>query len=66
MKQVVLRIDDAAFEKFMGMVSLCPMVEVLNVCERGDKKLTTDTYVPRPSAKCDRRWHFVIPATTLT
>ena len=45
MKQVVLRIDDAAFEKFMGMVSLCPQVEVLNVCENGDKKLTTDTYV---------------------
>jgi hypothetical protein len=28
MKQVVLRIDDAAFEKFMGMVSLCPQVEI--------------------------------------
>ena len=45
MKQVVLRIDDAAFEKFMGMVSLCPQVEVLSVCESGDKKLTTDAYV---------------------
>ena len=33
MKQVVLRIDDAAFEKFMGMVSLCPMVEVVDVDE---------------------------------
>ena len=36
MKQVVLRIDDAAFEKFMGMVSLCPMVEVLNVCDMNE------------------------------
>ena len=45
MKQVVLRIDDAAFEKFMGMVSLCPQVEMLSVCESGDKKLTTDAYV---------------------
>ena len=45
MKQVVLRIDDAAFEKFMGMVSLCPMVEVVNVCQSDDKKMTTDTYV---------------------
>ena len=45
MKQVVLRIDDAAFEKFMGMVSLCPQVEVLSVCVSGDKKLTTDAYV---------------------
>ena len=45
MKQVVLRIDDAAFERFMGMVSLCPQVEVLSVCESGDKKLTTDAYV---------------------
>ena len=45
MKEIVLRIDDAAFEKFMGMVSLCPMVEVVNVCQSGDKKMTTDTYV---------------------
>lgn len=29
MKQVTLRIDDAAFERFMGMVSLCPEVEVV-------------------------------------
>ena len=53
MKQVVLRIDDAAFEKFMGMVSLCPMVEVLNVCEAGDKKQSTDAYVA--SAICEMR-----------
>ena len=45
MKQVVLRIEDAAFEKFMGMVSLCPQVEVANVCDTGDKKLTMDGYV---------------------
>ena len=45
MKQVVLRIDDAAFEKFMGMMSLCPMVEVLNVCDTGNKKQTIDCYV---------------------
>ena len=45
MKQVILRIDNAAFEKFMGMVSLCPQVEVLNVCQTGDEKLTTDRYV---------------------
>ena len=45
MKQGVLRIDDAAFERFMGMVSLCPQVEVLNVCQTGDKKQTIDAYV---------------------
>ena len=28
MKQVVLRIEDSAFERFMGIVSLCPQVEV--------------------------------------
>jgi hypothetical protein len=33
MKEVVLRIDDAAFEKFMGMVSLCPTVEVVEIDE---------------------------------
>ena len=31
MKQVILKIDDSAYEKFMGIVSLCPQVEV--VCE---------------------------------
>ena len=33
MKEVILRIDDAAFEKFMGMVSLCPTVEVVEIDE---------------------------------
>ena len=33
MKEIVLRIDDAAFEKFMGMVSLCPQVEIVDVDE---------------------------------
>lgn len=45
MKQVVLRIDDAAYEKFMGMVSLCPMVEVLNVSQAGTPQQTTDRFV---------------------
>ena len=29
MKQIVLEIEDSAFERFMGMVSLCPSVEVM-------------------------------------
>lgn len=33
MKEIVLRIDDAAFEKLMGMLSLCPSVEVVDVNE---------------------------------
>ncbi len=45
MKQVVLRVDDAAYEKFMGMVSLCPQVEVLNVYDAGSKGLTMDVFV---------------------
>lgn len=45
MKQVVLRIDDAAYEKFMGMVSLCPMVEVVNVCQAKDARQMTDQFV---------------------
>ena len=40
MKQVVLRIDDAAFEKFMGMVSLCPQVEV--VSENSEEEVRKD------------------------
>ncbi len=61
MKQVVLRIDDAAFEKFMGMVSLCPQVEVVNVCESGDKKLTTDTYVASAIREMRRMQAFRYP-----
>ena len=30
MKEIVLQIDDAAYEKFMGMVSLCPQVQVVS------------------------------------
>ena len=45
MKQVVLRIDDAAYEKFMGMVILCPMVEVVNVCQAKDARQMTNHYV---------------------
>ena len=33
MKEIILRIDDAAFEKLMGMLSLCPSVEVVDVNE---------------------------------
>ena len=33
MKQVILKIDDLVYEQFMGMVSLCPQVEVVRVDE---------------------------------
>ena len=36
MKQVVLRIEDSAFERFMGIVSLCPQVEVASQNEMPD------------------------------
>ena len=42
MKQVVLRIDDAAYEKFMGMVSLCPMVEVVAEGDLADNENERD------------------------
>jgi hypothetical protein len=45
MKQVILKIDDSVYEKFMGMVSLCPQVEVVSVCQTGEQKLTLDGYV---------------------
>lgn len=61
MKQVVLRIDDAAFEKFMGMVSLCPQVEVLNVCDTGDKKQTMDGYVASAIREMRQRLAFRSP-----
>ena len=40
MKQVILKIDDSAYEQFMGMVSLCPQVEV--VCESGITDVMND------------------------
>ena len=61
MKQVVLRIDDAAFEKFMGMVSLCPQVEVVNVCDTGDKKLTMDGFVATAIREMRQRLAFRSP-----
>ena len=36
MKQVGLRIEDSAFERFMGIVSLCPQVEVASQNEMPD------------------------------
>ena len=33
MKQILIEIDDEAYEKFMGMVSLCPAVKVVNANE---------------------------------
>lgn len=33
MKEIVVRVDDAAFERLMGMLSLCPSVEVVEVNE---------------------------------
>ena len=33
MKEIVVRVDDAAFESLMGMLSLCPSVEVVEVNE---------------------------------
>lgn len=35
MKQVLLRIEDDAFERFMGVVSLCQQVEVLSCVDEG-------------------------------
>lgn len=33
MEEIVVRVDDAAFERLMGMLSLCPSVEVVEVNE---------------------------------
>lgn len=33
MKEIVVRVDDASFERLMGMLSLCPSVEVVEVNE---------------------------------
>ena len=45
MRQIILNVEDAAYEQFMGMVALCPMVEVVNVCHSHDSQWTIDVYV---------------------
>ena len=61
MKEIVLRIEDAALEDFMALVRLCPSVEVLNVCQSGDKKLTSDTYVASAIREMRRMLAFRYP-----
>ena len=41
-KEVVLLIEDSVYEKFMGMVSLCPQVEVVSETMGGVADLDVD------------------------
>lgn len=61
MKQILLRIDDAAYEKFMGMVSLCPMVDVLNVCEVSTPQHASDAFVAMAIREMQRQEAFRSP-----
>ena len=61
MRQIILEIEDSAYEQFMGMVRLCPQVEVVNVCQTGDKKLTTDRYVASAIREMRRTLAFRYP-----
>jgi hypothetical protein len=45
----------------MGMVSLCPQVEVVNVCDTGDKKQTMDGYVASAIREMRQRLAFRSP-----
>ena len=40
MRQIILEIEDSAYEQFMGMVGLCPSVKV--VCESGITDVMND------------------------
>ena len=62
MKQVILKIDDSAYEKFMGMVSLCPQVEVVSVCQNGDQQLTIDIYVASAIREMRQMQAFRLPS----
>lgn len=48
MRKIVLRIENAAFEKFMGIVSLCPQVEVIDT--DGHLEYEDDTTKPMTMA----------------
>ena len=41
-KEVVLLIEDSVYERFMGMVSLCPQVEVVSETKDGAADLDAD------------------------
>ena len=62
MKQVILKIDDSAYEQFMGMVSLCPQVEVVSVCQNGDQQLTIDIYVASAIREMRQMQAFRLPS----
>jgi hypothetical protein len=47
MKEVLLQIEDSAYVKFMGMVSLCPQVKVLSEGVAIETRGTTDLCVAR-------------------
>ncbi len=40
MKEVILQVEDAAYERFMAMISLCPQVKV--VCTDNDERKEVD------------------------
>lgn len=62
MKQVILKIDDSAYEQFMGMVSLCPQVEVVSVCQSGNQQLTIDIYVASAIREMRQMQAFRLPS----
>ena len=43
MKQIVLEIEDSAFEQFMGMIELCPQVNVVSIGNAVDVVSNRDT-----------------------
>ena len=45
MKQIVIEIDDEAFESFMGMLRLCPAVKVVGTSDDTDSCSTRDRCV---------------------
>lgn len=44
-RQIILEVEDSVFEKFMGMVEICPGVEVLAVSEVAETRTNVDLCV---------------------
>jgi len=42
MRQILIEIEDEAYEKFLGMLELCPLIRVLSETEVADMKLQCD------------------------
>jgi len=62
MKEIILRIEDSALEKFLGMLELCPQVELIGYAAVTDGLDETDRSFARALAELRNKKVFRTPA----